>query len=1809
MCSMVKTRRAAFLAITIILVFSLSTCRNPLLAAIDEAVTIAVTPPEIISVFPAVDASNVAINSRIVSVEFSKAIKADTVKSPNITIHYSTQESELVYLTGSWLVNNNTVTFTANTDLSYSTVYTITIGTGLLDMDGKSLISGTDWSFTTGIAPDTVKPQIQSVLINEGSPWANTLTVSIGIDASDNYDSAQGTSIAQMNINGSGWVPFNPAPSFTLPAGEGLRTINVVVKDGSGNESSPASGNINIDTIAPTIGHFFVNNGKRATNTPSVSMNIQGQDTGSGPTHFRFSLAEDDWGAWTELVEGFGSEPSIALTIDLDETQSFQAEVRDLAGNVSAIGTTQIIYETTPPLVMSKQPDGVDATNYPANAGLIRIRFNEELDTASVTPATFYMLSGTTPADDTSIVISSDKKELQLVGFELDKGRDYIVMVRGGSTNGVPNGITDEAGNAFASDYTWNFRTGSALDTTPPDGTIILDVTNEFHFSPYVTSDPSLKLIISATDDYNLVDGMKIWGKSDGSNDPATGLPYPRFEEQATWLDFDDDNADGKVDKDWKLPATEGFYSLHYKFMDIPQNTMEVNRSVEIALDLSDPVISGVTVTNHTGVVPAGTAGLVSDTKATNDPDREITFVVDATDAISGIARMWISVDGTLDTEPAQAWSPMQTVTLPAVDGVYTLVVGVRDFVERPEAAPAQVQEAIILDRTPPQISFAPDDIQQVNVASQQTGTFADTYGIASWLWEQYSGPGTLAIDIDEDEPDKPIVSANQDGEYQLKVTVTDKAGNIAFGVVPFIWDTTPPGGTVSLAANQYSANNRPTWTWSSTAAGHDFYRLSMNQNFTAYVDVSLDASSYTPVVSLSDGSHTLYVKAMDNAGNSGAVASTTIIVDTIAPVITNAGQSYTTNASVGISAVVTEGGSGIASHAWSKASGPGTISFSAPTSATTNATADIDGQYVLRSTVIDNAGNTTTGDYYLIRDTVPPVAPVVNAPDRTPDLFPSWSWNTGGGGNGMYSYKLEREEPFDSGIYTLLKDWTAISATSYTLEGSYSNDHTRIRLSVREQDGAGNHSAWTAKVVWLDSSFTSPPNVIRGGTYLRNSATTSVTWTWTSGLPPAAGNSYRFRLDNADLSAQPETNETSYTKVFSTSGSEDGVHTIYVEQRNLTNSQWTGKVGNSTVQIDATPPGTPTIGTKPSNPTNVTSATWTWTSGGNGGTGYYRYRINSGAWSYSYSTGVTLSITTAGTYTFEVQESDTAGNWSASGSHSYVLDRTAPNAPVVSAGPANPTNLTTVTWTWGTGGNGGNGVYRSRINGSAWSAETTTASRSNTSATEGTYTLEVQERDAAGNWSGSGSWVHLLDTTPPAVSSFNINSNAAITTAQTVTLYSTVTGAVQMRMKNGTSTFSTWDAYTATRSWNLSSGAGTKLVTVEYRDLAGNITTTTIRDWIFFGAPALTHATKGFHATGAIDVYGSTYGNDDAAVSTNIYYLYYAPSAGGTKTLHSTSSSPTFNLTGMTEGVLYYFFVRISNSQIGFSDYSPYQVGFSSDVTIIYNASTESTLATTMKVLLEGNHGIAYPGASFVTGTWPVYTVTLLPETEVSSLWYTTSDRSIIYGDPVITTPGTSLWSNSTKVRNVIHRSANTLNDAGTPLTGNYSGGLIAMGESGARLLDTTRSLMSGYTDDAPANIGYYYSMNLTTGSAFAYQWTTAEPIPNFFNKFTGLWTYVYRTPWSYPLTSTSFAGGTSPTHNASTQLSYASLTRNSVYLSGGANPPNGWIYTRDYDSSSHFPVVRQGRFLQYGFSSLTDRPYTGMIFFVNLVARMKQF
>ncbi|OHD75216.1 MAG: hypothetical protein A2177_15875 [Spirochaetes bacterium RBG_13_68_11] len=202
-----------------------------------------------------------------------------------------------------------------------------------------------------------------------------------------------------------------------------------------------------------------------------------------------------------------------------------------------------------------------------------------------------------------------------------------------------------------------------------------------------------------------------------------------------------------------------------------------------------------------------------------------------------------------------------------------------------------------------------------------------------------------------------------------------------------------------------------------------------------------------------SDGERTVYIQFRKYSISPAIdlrteVKSDTIILDTAAPVVTlNNPPTYFNGEPGGWTSdiSITEAGSGVASHAWSRYSGTD-VNFSTTNQLNTTVTCSIEGSTRIRLAVKDTAEN--TGFYTspaIPIDLTDPTAPSVTGTASPGTILPSYSWTPGGGGNGTYRRNL------DGGA------WTEPATTPYSSASMTFGLHT---FYVQERDDAGNWSS-----------------------------------------------------------------------------------------------------------------------------------------------------------------------------------------------------------------------------------------------------------------------------------------------------------------------------------------------------------------------------------------------------------------------------------------------------------------------------------------------------------------------------------------------------------------------------------------------------------------------------------------------------------------------------------------------------------------------------------------------------------------------------
>jgi hypothetical protein len=130
-----------------------------------------------------------------------------------------------------------------------------------------------------------------------------------------------------------------------------------------------------------------------------------------------------------------------------------------------------------------------------------------------------------------------------------------------------------------------------------------------------------------------------------------------------------------------------------------------------------------------------------------------------------------------------------------------------------------------------------------------------------------------------------------------------------------------------------------------------------------------------------------------------------------------------------------------------------------------------------------------------------------------------------------------------------------------------------------------------------------------------------------------------------------------------------------------------------------------------------------------------------------------------------------------------------------------------------------------------------------------GTIMLSAVSMDSAGNTATSTRTCEIqVDTSPPTITSFSINSGNPATTAVVNNLLSSTaidaggTGLYQCRAQNEGGAWGTWVDYELNTGWNIQDKVGSRRVYFEVSDRAGNISEIATDDIIMFARLSITY-------------------------------------------------------------------------------------------------------------------------------------------------------------------------------------------------------------------------------------------------------------------------------------------------------------------------------------------------------------------------------
>jgi hypothetical protein len=116
------------------------------------------TPPTVLSTSPSVSATGIPINTTI-SVTFSEYVSSATVTNVTFSLKDNADQGVSAMVN----CNGSSITLTPDSWLSINTPYTVTVSTGIADLNGNYLASTFQWTFTTNSQSDLTPPTITAM--------------------------------------------------------------------------------------------------------------------------------------------------------------------------------------------------------------------------------------------------------------------------------------------------------------------------------------------------------------------------------------------------------------------------------------------------------------------------------------------------------------------------------------------------------------------------------------------------------------------------------------------------------------------------------------------------------------------------------------------------------------------------------------------------------------------------------------------------------------------------------------------------------------------------------------------------------------------------------------------------------------------------------------------------------------------------------------------------------------------------------------------------------------------------------------------------------------------------------------------------------------------------------------------------------------------------------------------------------------------------------------------------------------------------------------------------------------------------------------------------------------------------------------------------------------------------------------------------------------------------------------------------------------------------------------------------------------
>ena len=708
----------------------------------------------------------------------------------------------------------------------YETKNSYSIKVQVADSGGLTLTKDFSISIT-----NVNEAPIGSVVINGGQPYTSGRGVTLALTGTDPDGDALQMSYSSDNLTWSVPETFASTKAYTLPSGDGLKTVYFKLSDGGGL-THVSIGTIMLDT-APPVGTLSINGGASYASSSNVTLNMTATDLTA--MQMRISNDNNNWSAW----EPFASMKPWMLASG-EGSKSVYVELRDVAGNVIGLSDS-IDVDTTPPDGTLTIEGGKVAVNHTsvqlqiANPDItaVSMRFQNEAGAWSgwepYTSVKSWTLSSGEGLKKVSAQLVDAAGNVATISdeIELDTTPPTIVGVDNGDLLNADVTIT------FEGTGTLDGGTFASGDTVSAEGVHTLAAADQAGNTSTVTF---------TIDKTAPVGSIVIDGGASATGSATVGIELHNSDGTAVQMRFSNDGltysgweAYASAKSGWTLSSGDGLKTVYAQLKDEAGNIADVSDT--ITLDKTSPIVDGV-----------ADGGLYN-------ADVTITFN-------EGTA----ALDGSSFTSGGEV----------TAEGLHTLIVT--------DQAGNTTTITFTLDKTAPNGTLAINGGDAAASSAAVDLTVSNPDGTAEQMRFSNDGMSWSAWEAYASSKAGWTLDAG-DGVKTVYVELKDAAGNVSQASDSIELDTTGPSGGLTIAGGAGYTNQSTVGLQIDNADGTAVSMRFSNDGMSWSAWEAYASSKTGWALTTGDGLKTVYVELKDSLGNVLGF-NDTITLDTKAPVI-----------------------------------------------------------------------------------------------------------------------------------------------------------------------------------------------------------------------------------------------------------------------------------------------------------------------------------------------------------------------------------------------------------------------------------------------------------------------------------------------------------------------------------------------------------------------------------------------------------------------------------------------------------------------------------------------------------------------------------------------------------------------------------------------------------------------------------------------------------------------------------------------------------------------------------------------------------